>query len=197
MKTFVGVMKEDVVLSDGIEVVWGQVERRGNRWIEKWVMEVRMTPSGFRQSEELGEVDRARHPIDVFRCQMKMGQQIRFNFCRTIFRQFKPHGSSTVSFLELLLNGQEKVVGFFLVDIEVAVAGDAGGPSPLDVHPGKDLLNKIPNQFGKKHKFPGLGFLRREGDEPRDATGNLNKGMAEDFALRGFRVKDRKIHRFV
>ena len=138
-------MEEDVVLSDGLEVVRGKAERRGNGGIEKWVMKIRMTPSGLRQSEELGEVDRTGDPIDVFRCQVKMGEQIQFNFRRAIFRQFKPHGSSPVSFLELFLNGQEKVMGFFLVDIEVAVTSDAGGPSPLDGHPGEDLLNKIPN----------------------------------------------------
>ena len=105
LKAFVWVMKEDVVLSDGLEVVRGKTEGRGNGWIEKWVMKIRMTPSSLRQSEELGEVDRTRYPIDVFRRQVKMGEQIRFNFRRAILRQFKPHGSSPVSFLEFFLNG--------------------------------------------------------------------------------------------
>ena len=74
LEAFVGVMEEDVVLSDGLEVVRGKAEGRGNGGIEKWVMKIRMTPSSFRQSEELGEVDRARYPIDVFRCQVKMGE---------------------------------------------------------------------------------------------------------------------------
>jgi hypothetical protein len=67
----------------------------------------------------------------------------------------------------------------------------------LNVHPGENLLNKIPNQFGKKHKFPGLGFFRWEGDKPGNATGNLNKSVAEGFALRRFGIEDGKIHRFV
>ena len=99
--------------------------------------------------------------------------------------------------MELLFNGQEKVVGFFLVDIEVTVAGDAGGPSPLNVHPGEDLLDKITNQFGKKNEFPGIGFLRRKGDESGNAAGNLNKSVSEDFAWRGFGIENGKIHRFV
>ena len=105
LKAFVWVMKEDVVLSDGLEVVRGKTEGRGNGWIEKWVMKIRMTPSSLRQSEELGEVDRTGDPIDVFRCQVKMGEQIRFNFRRAIFCQFKPHSSASVSFLELFFNG--------------------------------------------------------------------------------------------
>jgi hypothetical protein len=77
---------------------------------------------------------------------MESAQKIIFDFHRAVLGNFKADGRTPVSFLEFLLDGEEEILGFFLVDIEFAVAGDTGGPSPHDFHAREDLADKVADQ---------------------------------------------------
>jgi hypothetical protein len=126
-----------------------------------------------------------------------MTQEVGFDFGGAILCEFETNGSSSISLLEFFFDREEKVVGFLLVDIELAVSGDPGGPGSVDFHARKNFRDKVADQFGEKDELPWVGAFSREGNETRNATRNLDKGVAGGFLVAGFRVENNKVDRFI
>jgi hypothetical protein len=104
----------------------------------------------------LGQIHGAWDAIDIFGGEMEMSEQIGFNFDWAVAGQFKSDRGSAISFLEFLFDCKEEVMGFFLINVEFAIAGDAGGPSAMNFHSRKNLAYKVSDKFGKKDEFAGV-----------------------------------------
>jgi hypothetical protein len=126
-----------------------------------------------------------------------MTKKISFDFDRAILCEFKTNGGSSISLLEFFFDRKEEVVGFFFVDIELAVSGDPGGPGTVDFHAWENLGDEVADQFGEKDELPWVGAFSREGNQAGNATGNLDEGVAGGFLVAGFRVKNDKVDRFI
>lgn len=193
LKTFVGMMEEDVVLPDGIEGAGGGCERRGDGGGEERIVEVRKAATRFSQGKYLGEIDGARHAVDILVGKVQMAEEIGFDFDGAILGEFKTNGGAPIPFLEFLFDGQEKVVGLFLVNIELAVASDAGGPGTMNLHSGEHFADKVADQFRKKNEIFRVASVLRKRNEAGNAAGNLNEGVAGGFWMTRFRKKDDEV----
>lgn len=126
-----------------------------------------------------------------------MAEKVGFDFDGAILGQLETNGGAPIPFLEFLFDGQEKVVGLFLVNIELAVAGDAGGPGTVNLHPRKYFADKMANQFGKKNELPRVASVFGQGNKARDAARDLHESVAGGFLITRFRKKDDEVDRFV
>jgi hypothetical protein len=153
--------------------------------------------AGFSQSKKLGQIHGAWNAIDIFGCEMEMPKEIGFNFDWAVAGEFKSNGGPAISFLELLFDCEEEVMGFFLIDVEFAIAGDAGGPGAVDFHPWKDLAHKMPDKFREKNEFARVTAFAGQWDETGNATGDLDKGVAGGFLVSGFGVEDDEVNGFI
>jgi hypothetical protein len=143
LKTFVGMMQEDVVLADRLKAATRGLKWGWGRRCEERIVEVRQSATGLGQCEELCQVDRARDSVDVLVGKFKMAKEIGFDFDGAILCEFETNGGPSISLLEFLLDREEEVVGFLLVDIELAVSGDPGGPGSVDFHARKNFRDKV------------------------------------------------------
>jgi hypothetical protein len=160
-------------------------------------VEVRESATGLGQCEELCQVDRARDSVDVLVGKFKMSEEIGFDFNGAILCEFETNGGPSISLLEFFFDREEKVVGFLLVDIELAVSGDPGGPGTLDFHAWENLGDEVADQFGKKDELPWVRAFPREWNQAGNAAGNLDEGVAGGFLVAGFRVENNKVDRFI
>ena len=90
---------------------------------------------------------------------MEVAEEVGFHFHRAVEAEFEANGSATVSFLEFFFNGEEEIVGFFFVDIEFAVAGDAGGPSSDDLSSWENFTDEVADEIGEEDKLFLGGIL--------------------------------------
>ena len=126
-----------------------------------------------------------------------MTQEIGFDFDRAILCDFETNGRPSISFLELFFDGEEEVVGFFFVDIEFAIAGNAGGPSPNDLGSGKDFTDEVADEIGEEDKLFLGRILGGQRNEPRNSSGYLDKGMSGRFLVTERGIEDDEIDRFI
>jgi hypothetical protein len=99
--------------------------------------------------------------------------------------------------LKFFLNGQEEVVGFFFVDIELAVSGYPSGPGTVDFHTRKNFRDEVAHQFGEKDELPWVGAFPREGNQAGNSARDLNEGVSGRFLVAGFRIKNDEVDRFI
>jgi len=190
LKTLVGMMQENVVLADCLKAAPGGLKRGWEGRGEEGIVEVGEAAAWLGKSEELSQIDGSRDTINVFVRELEMTEEVGFDFDRAILCEFETNGSSSISLLEFFLDRQEQVVGFFLVDIELAVSGDSGGPGTVDFHAWENLGDEVADQFGKKDELPWVGAISGKRNEAGNSAGNLDKGVAGGFLLAGFRVKN-------
>jgi hypothetical protein len=126
-----------------------------------------------------------------------MTQEVGFDFDGAILCEFETNGGSSISLLEFFLDREEEVVGFFFVDIELAVSGDPGGPRSVDFHTWENLGDEVADKFGEKDELPWVGAFSRKWNETRNAAGNLDEGVAGGFLVAWFREKNDKVDRFI
>ena len=196
-EAFVGVMKEDIPLADRFEISGsaGQGEGKGGR--EGRVAKAGLITARFAQGEDLCEVNGACDAIGIFRKELEVAEEKVFNIEGAIGGDFETDGGTPVPFLEFFLDGEEKILGFFLVDIELAISGDADGPDSVDFHSGKDFADKVTNEFGEEQVFLVGGLCGREMDEAWDSSGDLYEGVAVDFVGTWFGIENRQVDGFV
>jgi len=122
--------------------------------------------------------------------EFEMTKEVGFDFDGAILCEFETNGGSSISLLEFFLDRQEEVVGFLLVDIELAVSGDPGRPGTVDFHAWENLGDEVADQFREKDELPWVGVISGKRNEAGNAAGNLDEGVAGGFLLAEFRVKN-------
>ncbi len=125
---------------------------------------------------------------------MEVTEEVSFHFDRAIEAELESDGGAAVSFLEFFFDGEEEVMGFFFVDIEFAIAGDAGGPSSDDFGSWENFTDEVADEIGKENKLFLGGILGRQGNEARNSSWDLNKGMSGRFLVAWFRIKNDKVN---
>jgi hypothetical protein len=126
-----------------------------------------------------------------------MTEEVGFDFDGAILCEFESNGCPSVSFLKFFLNGQEEVVGFFFVDIELAVSGDPGRPGTVDFHAWKNFRDEVTDQFGEKDELSWIRAFPREGNQSGNSARYLNEGVPGCFLVAGFRIKNDEVDRFI
>jgi len=124
---------------------------------------------------------------------MEVTEEVGFHFHWAVEAELESDGRASVSFLKFFFNGEEEIVSFFFVNIEFAVAGDAGGPSSDDLGSWENFTDEVADEIGEKDKLFLGGILGRQGNEPRNSSWDLNKGMSGRFLVAWFCVKDDKV----
>ncbi len=124
---------------------------------------------------------------------MEVAEEVGFHFDRAIEAELESDGGAAVSFLEFFFDGEEEVMGFFFVDIEFAIAGDAGGPSSDDFGSWKHFTNEVADEIGEKDKLFLGGILGGQGNEAGNSSWDLNEGMSGRFLVAWFGMKDDEI----
>jgi hypothetical protein len=128
---------------------------------------------------------------------MEMSEEIGFNFDRAVAGQLKSYGGPAISFLKFLFDREEKVMGFFLVNVEFTITGDASGPGTMNFHSWKDLPNKVSDKFREEDEFTGITAFAGQWDESGNAAWDLDEGVPRGFLVAGFGVEDDEVNRFV
>ena len=90
---------------------------------------------------------------------MKVAEEVGFHFHGAVETEFKANGRASVSFLEFFFNGEEEIVGLFLVNIEFAIAGNAGGPSTDELGSRKNFIDEVADEIGEEDKLFLGGIL--------------------------------------
>ena len=126
-----------------------------------------------------------------------MTEEVGFDFDGAILREFESNGGPSVSFLKFFLNGQEEVVGFFFVDIELAVSGDPGRPGTVDFHARKNFRDEVADQFGEKDELSWVRAFPRKRNQAGNSARDLNEGVSGRFLVAGFGVKNDEVDRFI
>jgi hypothetical protein len=124
---------------------------------------------------------------------LEVTEKVGFHFDRAIEAELESDGGAAVSFLEFFFDSEEEVMGFFFVDIEFAIAGDAGGPSSDDFGSWENFTNEVADEIGEEDKLFLGGILGRQGNEARNSSWDLNEGMSGRFLVAWFGVKDDEI----
>ena len=82
-----------------------------------------------------------KRPVEFVKIGLASDRKTRGADSREIVRairfHFEPDGIAAARTPQLLLDAAQKVLGFFLVDVEIAVAGDAKGVHAVEERPGK------------------------------------------------------------
>ena len=196
-ETFVGVMEENVPLANGLEI--GRSTREGGRQGrgEGGIAQSGLIATRLGEGENLGEIDRAGDAVGVIRKKLQMAEEEVFHFQRAIDRNLQADGGSAVSFLKFLLDGEEKILCLFLVDVEFAVAGDSDRPGPLDFHAGEDLPDEVADEFREEQELLLFRLGCGKMNQAWDAAGNLNEGVAGGLRRTGLRIEDRQVDGFI
>lgn len=189
--------QKNVSFADRIKSVWTCGEGRRNSWGEERIVEFGMAPTFFGQGEELSEIEGPSDAINIVRRKVEVTEEVGFHFYGAIEAEFEANGCSAVSLLEFFFDGEEEVVGFFFVDIEFAIAGDAGGPSPNDLGSGKDFTDEVADEIGEEDKLFLGRILGGQRNEPRNSSGYLDKGMSGRFLVSERGIEDDEIDRFI
>jgi hypothetical protein len=124
---------------------------------------------------------------------MKVAEEVGFHLNGAVEAEFEANGRATVSFLEFFFNGEEEIVGLFLVNIEFAIAGNAGGPSSDDFGSWENFTDEVADEIGEENKLFLGGILGRQGNEARNSSWDLNKSMSGRFLVAWFRIKNDKV----
>jgi hypothetical protein len=124
---------------------------------------------------------------------MEVTEEVSFHFDRAIEAELESDGGAAVSFLEFFFDSEKKVMGFFFVDIEFAIAGDAGGPSSDDFGSWENFTNEVADEIGEEDKLFLGGILGRQGNEAGNSSWDLNEGMSGRFLVAWFGMKDDEI----
>ena len=185
----VGVVEEDVALVEGGEDV---LPGEGNRARVRG--EGRILQGGsVDEIVDAHQAQQIQRPVDtenVLAGQAEVvGEAVEGELVHAIL-DFQAHGGAAAQVAQLVLDALEEIFGLLLVDVEVAVAGDAEGEGAVDTVAGEELVGAELDDFAEEDEpFRAAG---RGGDlhHAREDPGHGQDGE-EPLVLRRGGVVDR------
>jgi len=161
------VVQEDVALAQGGEDVFTVLERRAVDGGEGGELEVGALDVD--EALDAQEVERAFEPEDVFAGEVEVVAEGVVNGVGDALFDFEADGGAAAEVAQLGLDGLEEVFGFFLVDVEVAVAGDAEGVGAGQPVAGEELAGAQLDDLGQENETLDLaGLVGIEAHEARE-----------------------------
>ena len=116
--------------------------------------------------------------VEVARFEVEDPEQPTSHFLGAILLHLKADGCAAVHMAEFLLDGMEQVVGLLLVDIEVAVTGDAEEVSAQNLHPMEERPDIVLDETAEKDEVVALLVgLVGEGNDARQDARHLDDGQ--------------------
>ncbi len=174
MEAFVGMMEEDVLTADGGEEIALVAERGGAGGDVRFEFEFGAVELG-NDGEEADEIDRAIDLVEIFAFEFEDFEEAVGDADRAIGLDFQADRVAAVAVAQFGFDAAEEVFGFFLVDVEVAVAGDAELVSSAEFHAMEECTDVMLDDVADPDKFGGVPGAR-DGDDAGEDAGDLDDG---------------------
>ena len=116
--------------------------------------------SAFEDGDQAGGVDRAVDDEQIVLRQAQVFQKLGADFQRAAVFDLQPHGVAAAAVVQFVFHRLEQVGRFLLVNVKLAVAGDAEMPVAEDFRAGKQVGQIMADQIAQKQIMllaPGRG----------------------------------------
>lgn len=186
LEAVVGVVEEDVVFAEGVEDVFGVAKGGGVDGGEGEVFKVGAIEVA--EAHEAEKIDGAVEAEDVFLGEVEVFAEGGEEDFADVAFDFEADGGTAAEVAEFFLDFFEEVFGFFLVDVEVAVAGDAEGVGADDAVAGEEGVGAAFDDVAEEDEALATAVAGGvEADETGEDTGD-GEDDDEVFDFGGFGV---------
>ena len=136
------------------------------------------------------EVRHRKRPVESVEIGLAQIEKLEEQFAkilRAIRFHFEPHGVAAARTPQFLLDAAQKIFGFFLVDVEIAVARDAKGVHAIENQTGKKIGDVMFDERSEINVIPRFVFAlaARHEDQARQDARHLHDGMQRFAASLG------------
>ena len=154
VEILVGMVQQDVPLADGGEQILLAPETRGGRRHKGRVAQLRRMVALVQGHQPRG-VERAVNEIQILLVQPEGFEQRVAEILGALVVNFQAHRVALAAVVQLGLHRLEQIPRFLLVNIQLAVAGDAEGPVADDFGAGEQVGEKMADQLAEKDVIAG------------------------------------------
>src|SRR5205085_3010601 len=121
---------------------------------------------------------RPTEPVKIGLLEVEKGKEQLAEIARAIRFDLEPNGLAATGATQLLFDGAQQVLRFFLVDVEVTVSRDAEGVDGIEDQTREKIGNVVFDEGSKIDVLPRLIviFAARKQDHTRDDPRNLDDG---------------------
>ena len=177
-EALVGVVEEDVAGADDSKIIAAGRQDMGDDG------DVGLVAQGCEgidrgQRREVKEIERAVGDINVLFFQLENIEQSALHVGRAAMLDFEADGVAARTFAQFVLNGAQEIFRFLLVDIEIAVAGDAEAIDLLDFEARKEIVDVILDQGLDEDVVPLVGLGVGDAHQPRQDARNGDDGVED------------------
>ena len=109
------------------------------------------------------EIHGTGHLVQVIGRESELTEQIRENLLGAIVRGLQPHGIAVAARGQLAFDRAQQVIDFFLLDEQVAVAGDPELVAAAHAHAGEQIGHERLDDGAEKHEMPAAEFVGQAG----------------------------------
>ena len=186
LEGLVGVVEKDILSVDRIVDRFIGPADRGGTGGEGRVLQVGPVDRA-EQAHQAEQVDRSVDLENVFLGELDVVEEDLEEGIVDPLLNLEADGRTPAQIAQLLLDRLEQVLGFLLVDIEVAVAGDAEGFGRKNPAAREKLCCTKLNYFAQENESAGSGLVRDQLDNPGQDPRNRQDGH-HVLDLRGVRI---------
>ena len=183
LKAVIRMMQQDVAFADVEKDVVFLSEADDGDGGEAFVFEVRAVEFGG-DGHEPHEVERPIDAVDVLFFEVEDFAEAADEFFGDVLH-FEADGVAAVELAEFVFDGAQEVAGFFLVDVEVAVARDAEHVGAMDFDAVEEAADMGLHEVAEEDEVLAVAVFFGEGQEAREDARDLHDGEigGEVFAL--------------
>src|SRR4029077_14993955 len=155
IETFVGMMQQNILLAHDLENVGLRRQGRIGCGLERPIFQLGESVVRH-QWHEMRHRKRAIELVEVGFLQIEKSEEQVAEIWWTIRFHFQPNGIAAAGTPQFLLNRPQQVFRLFLVNVEIAVAGNAERVHAIEDEPGEKLGDVMFNERGEVNVIPRL-----------------------------------------
>src|SRR5205823_6421153 len=155
IETFVRMMQQNILFAHDLENVGLRRQGRIGCGLERPIFQL---GEGVvrHQWHEMSHRERAIELVKIGLLQIEKGEEQVAEIWWTIRFHFKPNGIAATGTPQFLLNRAQQVFRLFLVDVEIAITGDAKGVDAVENEAGKKFGDVMFDERGEVNVIPGV-----------------------------------------
>ena len=133
------------------------------------------------QRRKVGHRERAVEPVQIHFAEIEKLEEQFAEILRAIRLHFEPDRIAAARSPQFLLDAAQEVVGFFLVDVEIAVSGDAKSVRAIEDQAGKEIGDVMFDERREINVVPRLvfAFAARHQNQARQDARHLHDGVEQ------------------
>ena len=194
IETFVGMMEQDILLAHHFEDIGMWRQGRIARRLEEAILQ--FGEGVVRdQRHQMRHRERPVQPVKIGLAQIEELQQQLAKIFRAIGLHFQTNGVAAAGTPQFMFDAAQKIFGFFLVDVEIAVPGHAKSVHAIENQPGKQLGDVMFDEGGEINVIPRfvLAFAAGHQDQARQHARHLDDGVKQLAAALGLRARTSRL----